>query len=137
MEAFLFSLGPPILKTVIGLDSIQQNLMFLGAIAVYTYAYLLYRCKVKTTTKPAVSIGKTLAAMTPMFIYCIALFVLFYVTQLSFNPYVLLAYKLLSFTFVLWIISIALYYPSVRLSHGSCFPSIIGGLWKKIKGIFT
>jgi hypothetical protein len=136
MEAFLFSLGPPIMKSVIGLDSIQQNLMFLGAVAIYTYLYLLYRCKAKTPSKPKVSIGKTLAAMTPIFVYSIALFVLTYALMFTMNPKIYLAHKLLSLSITLWIISLALFYPSVRLSHGDCFPSIIGGIWNKIKNIF-
>ena len=136
MEAFLFSLGPPIMKSVIGLDSIQQTLMFLGAVAIYTYVYLLYRCKAKTPSKPKVSIGKTIAAMTPIFVYSIALFVLTYALMFSMNPYVFLAYRILSLTLVLWLISLTLFYPSVRLSHGDCFPSIIGGIWNKIKSIF-
>ena len=98
--------------------------------------YLLYRCKAKTPSKPKVSIGKTIAAMTPIFVYSIALFVLTYALMFSMNPYVFLAYRILSLTLVLWLISLTLFYPSVRLSHGDCFPSIIGGIWNKIKSIF-
>lgn len=137
MEAFLFSLGPPIIKGFTGINSLQENLMFLAAVAVYTYVYLLYRCKYKTPKKPAVSIKKTLAAMTPIIIYCIALFVMLTILQYRFMPYVFLVYNIASLTLALWVVSLTIFYPAVRLSHGDCFPSILGGIWNWIKGIFT
>lgn len=136
MEAFLFSIGPPLIKSATGLKTMQQNIMFLAAISVYTYVYLLYRCKYKTPSKPDVNIKKTLSAMTPIIIYCIALFVMVTILQYKFIPYVFLVYRLLSLTFALWIVSFVLYYPAVRLSHGDCFPSILSGIWDKIKSIF-
>ena len=137
MEAFLFSLGPPVIKGFTGIQSLQENLMFLAAVAVFTYVYLMYRCKYKTEKKPDVNIKKTLAAMTPIIIYCIALFAMLTILQYRFIPYVFLAYNITSLTLALWVVSLVLFYPSVRLSHGDCFPSILGGIWSWIKGIFT
>jgi hypothetical protein len=137
MEAFLVSLGPPMIKSMTGLDTIQENLMFLGIVAVYTYLYLLYRCKYKTEKKPAVSIKKALAAMTPIIIYCIALFVMLTILQYRFQPQLFIVYNIASLTLALWVVSLTLYYPAIRLSHGDCFPSILGGIWNWIKGIFS
>jgi hypothetical protein len=137
MEAFLVSLGPPIIKSFTGLNTIQENLMFLGIVAVYTYIYLLYRCKYKTEKKPAVSIKKALAAMTPIIIYCIALFVMLTILQYRFQPQLFIVYNIASLTLALWVVSLILYYPAMRLSHGDCFPSILGGIWNWIKGIFS
>jgi hypothetical protein len=137
MEAFLVSLGPPIVKGFTGLSTIQENLMFLGVMAVYTYVYLLYRCKYKTEKKPEVSIKKAIGAMTPLIIYCIALFVMLTILQYRFQPQIFIVYNLASLTLALWIVSFVLYYPALRLSHGDCFPSILGGIWNWIKGIFS
>lgn len=137
MEAFLFSLGPPIAKGFTGLNTLSENLIFLGAMAIYTYVYLLYRCKYKTQNKQEVNIKKTLTAMMPLIIYCIALFVMLTVLQYRFIPYLFLVYNIASLTVALWVVSFVLYYPSVRLSHGDCFPSLISGAWDWVKGIFS
>jgi hypothetical protein len=137
MEAFLVSLGPPIIKSMTGLNTIQENLMFLGIVAVYTYLYLLYRCKYKTAKKPAVSIKKALAAMTPIIIYCISLLVMVTILRFRFQPQIFIVYNIASLTLALWVVSLTLYYPAMRLSHGDCFPSILGGIWNWIKGIFS
>lgn len=135
MEAFLFSLGPIFIKSFTGIPTtLQSSLMFLGAMTIYTYVYLLYRCKYKSENK-TVNLKKAIASLTPFFIWTIAMFVLGTILSFSFNPYILLAYTLTSTTIALWIISFFFYYPSVRLSHGDCFPSALSSLWSFIKAL--
>lgn len=136
MEAFLFSLGPVFIKGFTGLPTdIYSSMMFLGAMTIYTYVYLLYRCKYKTENKPNVNLKKTIASLTPFFIWTISMFVLATILSFSFQPYIFLAYNLISTTIALWIISFFFYYPSVRLSHGDCFPSVFSSIWGFIKAL--
>ena len=137
MEAFLFSLGPIAISKFTGGTSgdIMSTLFFVGAMFIYTYAYLYYRCKVKTESKPPVSFKKAIAAMTPIFVYIVAIFVLATAISFTFNPMLILAYTLGSGALGLWIVSFFFYYPSVRLSHGDCFPSVFSSIWSFIKAL--
>ncbi len=137
MEALLFSLGPIVISKFTGGTSgdIMSTLFFVGAMFIYTYAYLYYRCKVKTESKPPVSFNKAIAAMTPMFVYIVAVFALSVAVSFTFNPMLILVYTLVSSVLGLWIVSFFFYYPSVRLSHGECFPSAFSSIWSFIKSL--
>lgn len=136
MEAFLFSLGAPITKTIVGgVYDLKSQLLFLAVMMVYTFVYLYYRCKVKTENKPDVSVKKAFGAMTPFIIYIIVIIGLQFALQYTFNPLLLMGYTLGTTTIAVWIISFFIYYPAVRLSHGDCFPSVfssIGGFLKSL-----
>ena len=138
MESFLFSLGPLGISKLTGgaaSGDLLTTLYFVGAMFIYTYAYLYYRCRVKTENKPPVSYKKAIAAMTPMFVYIVAIFGLSIAVSFSFNPMLILAYTLGSSILGLWIVSFFFYYPSVRVSHGDCFPSVFKSIWNFIKAL--
>jgi hypothetical protein len=140
MEALLFSLGAPVVKSFTGIYTLKQQLIFLGVMTLYTLVFLLYRCKSKTEAdkegkKPNVKLSKLFLAMLPLIIYVAVLFGLGTALQYSINPYILAGYSIGSTVIVTWLVSLLLYYPAVKLSHPDCFPSMLKGFLNFLKSL--
>lgn len=137
IEQFFFSFGPVIVNKLLGgLYDIKTYMFFLLFIIIYTYAYLYYRCKIKTQEKQSIKFNKLIYAILPMLIYVIILFSISIILSYKFIPQLLLFYTLLSSPLALWIVSFFFYYPSVRISNGNCFPSLFKGFIESIKNLF-
>jgi len=138
IEPFFFSFGPVIVNKLIGgLYDIKTYMFFLLFIIIYTYAYLYYRCKIKTKEKQPIKFTQLIYAILPILIYVVVLFSINIILSYKFIPQLLLFYTLLSTPLALWIISFFFYYPSVRISHGNCFPSLLKGFTETIKNLFN
>jgi len=136
MDALIFSLGAPVTKAITGINTFKQKGLFLLILTVYTLLFILYKCKVKTASKPNVNFSKLIYAMIPMLIYVVVITVLLYISSFSYNPMIIAAYSISTTTFCVWLIALLAHYPAVRLSHPDCFPSIFSSIWKKIKSFF-
>jgi hypothetical protein len=134
-EAFIFSLGPPLINMAtptFGMPFILKGLIVAALSYVFTIAYLYYRCKYKyVIEKPGnkpknVSWVKAVSVPSIIIAWVIAVVVLKMIAK---TPITIGLWLLIKNTLALWVISFFIIYATIRASYDECYSSSMLSFW--------